>query len=228
MEAAAVVSSLHGNNDNPELLHGEITGLTIAAMYDVHSELGFGFLELVYKNALAVALRELGLRAWTKMCAMKSTITGSSSAATLLILSSSQRSMWRRRLLDRSTPRISNRRSTTRRRRSWKLCDQLRAHAAIQESGLLERASGEGRCSAETLGRPGTAFRFSGKAHAPISAAAAPPTHEAEHRQWTAELRRQRHAAAARSSGCRASGSRDSSAALLTAPASDQPRSTCP
>lgn len=50
------------NNDNPELLHGEITGLIIAAMYDVHNELGFGFLELVYKNALAVALRELGLR----------------------------------------------------------------------------------------------------------------------------------------------------------------------
>ena len=50
------------NNDNPELLHGEITGLILAAMYDVHNELGFGFLELVYKNALAVALRELGLR----------------------------------------------------------------------------------------------------------------------------------------------------------------------
>ena len=50
------------NYDNGELLHGEITGLIIAAMYDVHNELGFGFLDLVYKNALAVALRELGLR----------------------------------------------------------------------------------------------------------------------------------------------------------------------
>ena len=49
------------NNDYSELLHGEITGLILAAMYDVHNELGFGFLELVYKNALAVALRELGL-----------------------------------------------------------------------------------------------------------------------------------------------------------------------
>lgn len=49
------------NNDYSELLHGEITDLIIAAMYDVHNELGFGFLELVYKNALAVALRELGL-----------------------------------------------------------------------------------------------------------------------------------------------------------------------
>ena len=51
-----------GNHDNSALLHGEITGLIIAAMYDVHNELGFGFLELVYKNALAAALRELGLR----------------------------------------------------------------------------------------------------------------------------------------------------------------------
>jgi GxxExxY protein len=50
------------DNDNSELLHGEITGLILAAMYDVHNEVGFGFLELVYKNALAVALRELGLR----------------------------------------------------------------------------------------------------------------------------------------------------------------------
>ena len=50
------------NHDEGGLLHGEITGLILAAMYDVHNELGFGFLETVYKNALAVALRELGLR----------------------------------------------------------------------------------------------------------------------------------------------------------------------
>jgi GxxExxY protein len=50
------------NDDSGELLHGEITSLILAAMYDVHNELGFGFLELIYKNALAVALRELGLR----------------------------------------------------------------------------------------------------------------------------------------------------------------------
>ena len=50
------------NDDSGGLLHGEITGLILAAMCDVHNELGFGFLELVYKNALAVALRELGLR----------------------------------------------------------------------------------------------------------------------------------------------------------------------
>ena len=50
------------NNDADELLHSEITGKVIAAMYDVHDELGYGFLESVYKNALAVALRELGLR----------------------------------------------------------------------------------------------------------------------------------------------------------------------
>ena len=50
------------HNNVGEPLHGEITGKIIAAMYDVHNELGYGFLESIYKNAMAVALRELGLR----------------------------------------------------------------------------------------------------------------------------------------------------------------------
>ena len=80
--------------DNGDFLHGEITGLIIAAMYDVHNELGFGFLELVYKNALAVALRELGLRV-ERTWPMKSTITDFLSAAIPLI------SWWRRRSMSK-------------------------------------------------------------------------------------------------------------------------------
>jgi len=43
------------------LKHKELSEKIIAAAYDVHKELGHGFLEKVYKNALAVRLRELGL-----------------------------------------------------------------------------------------------------------------------------------------------------------------------
>lgn len=45
-----------------DLLHHDITRLIIQAFYQVHRELGFGFLETVYVNALCVLLRELGLR----------------------------------------------------------------------------------------------------------------------------------------------------------------------
>jgi GxxExxY protein len=42
--------------------HGEITEVIIGGMYTVHRKLGSGFLESVYKNALAVELRKLGWR----------------------------------------------------------------------------------------------------------------------------------------------------------------------
>jgi GxxExxY protein len=45
-----------------ELLHREITERVIGVFYDVHWELGFGFLESVYKNAMCYALEEAGLR----------------------------------------------------------------------------------------------------------------------------------------------------------------------
>jgi len=35
-----------------EYLHGEITEKVIKAFYKVYNELGFGFLEKVYENAL--------------------------------------------------------------------------------------------------------------------------------------------------------------------------------
>lgn len=41
-------------------LHSELTSAILNAFYHVHSELGFGFLEKVYENALAIELRERG------------------------------------------------------------------------------------------------------------------------------------------------------------------------
>jgi len=43
------------------LKHQELSKKIIAAAYNVHNELGNGFLEKVYKNALAVELEESGL-----------------------------------------------------------------------------------------------------------------------------------------------------------------------
>ena len=45
-----------------ELLHGEVTKQIIGAFFQVHYELGAGFLESVYANAMDIALRDLGLR----------------------------------------------------------------------------------------------------------------------------------------------------------------------
>ena len=41
--------------------HSELTELVIGTFYEVYSELGFGFLESVYRNALRLALMEKGL-----------------------------------------------------------------------------------------------------------------------------------------------------------------------
>ncbi len=43
------------------LKHEELSKKIIAAAYNVHKELGYGFLEKVYKNALAIELQEEGL-----------------------------------------------------------------------------------------------------------------------------------------------------------------------
>ncbi len=43
------------------LLHADTTGKIINAFYAVYDELGFGFLESVYRNAMVIELRELGL-----------------------------------------------------------------------------------------------------------------------------------------------------------------------
>lgn len=41
--------------------HSEITELIIKAFYTVYNTLGYGFLEKVYRNAMAIELRKLGL-----------------------------------------------------------------------------------------------------------------------------------------------------------------------
>jgi GxxExxY protein len=43
-----------------ELLHKELTEQILKAFYDVYNELGFGFLEKVYQNALYLELKSRG------------------------------------------------------------------------------------------------------------------------------------------------------------------------
>jgi GxxExxY protein len=43
-------------------LHEAVTGRVIGVFYDVYNELGYGFLESVYHEAIAVALEDAGLR----------------------------------------------------------------------------------------------------------------------------------------------------------------------
>jgi GxxExxY protein len=42
-------------------IHSELTDQILAVLYDVYNELGFGFLESVYRNALRFALTQKGL-----------------------------------------------------------------------------------------------------------------------------------------------------------------------
>jgi GxxExxY protein len=44
-----------------KFLHGEITQVIIQAFYKVYNELGYGFLEKVYENALFIELEKTGL-----------------------------------------------------------------------------------------------------------------------------------------------------------------------
>ena len=45
------------------LLHQDLTSLILKTFYEVYNELGFGFLEKVYQNALLIELRNKGLEA---------------------------------------------------------------------------------------------------------------------------------------------------------------------
>ncbi len=44
------------------LLHRDLTDSIIGVFYDVYNELGFGFLESVYEEAMVIALRDRGLQ----------------------------------------------------------------------------------------------------------------------------------------------------------------------
>jgi GxxExxY protein len=55
------VNSLVMNLLPPALKHSELTEKIIGVFYDVYNELGHGFLESTYAEALTVALEEIGL-----------------------------------------------------------------------------------------------------------------------------------------------------------------------
>jgi GxxExxY protein len=46
-----------------DLPHSEITEAIIGAAFEVHRALGYGFLEAVYRNAMAIELKERGFKA---------------------------------------------------------------------------------------------------------------------------------------------------------------------
>ncbi len=46
---------------NKEYKYSDITEKIIKAAYDVYNTLGYGFLEKVYENALAIELKEIGM-----------------------------------------------------------------------------------------------------------------------------------------------------------------------
>jgi GxxExxY protein len=47
--------------ENENYKHSELTKTIIGVFYDVYNELGFGFLESVYRNSLRIALADKGL-----------------------------------------------------------------------------------------------------------------------------------------------------------------------
>jgi GxxExxY protein len=52
-----------GSEKEPSYKHSDVTEKILAAFYRVVNTLGYGFLEKVYENALAIELRKMGLRA---------------------------------------------------------------------------------------------------------------------------------------------------------------------
>ncbi|HMD30630.1 MAG TPA: GxxExxY protein [Candidatus Acidoferrales bacterium] len=49
-------------NAGVRLLHAGLTEKVLGVFYDVYNELGHGFLESVYEEAMSIALRQAGLR----------------------------------------------------------------------------------------------------------------------------------------------------------------------
>jgi GxxExxY protein len=49
-------------NTSKQLIHGDLVGEIAGAAFEVHNELGYGFLEKVYENALLVELARRGLQ----------------------------------------------------------------------------------------------------------------------------------------------------------------------
>ena len=55
-------------NDSPILKHAGVTEKVLGAFFAVYNELGHGFLESVYRNALQLALKEAGLDVELERC----------------------------------------------------------------------------------------------------------------------------------------------------------------
>ncbi|MFI5211756.1 MAG: GxxExxY protein [Ignavibacteria bacterium] len=53
-----MTQNVQNRAENSTLLHEEITSVIIESFYIVYKKLGFGFLERVYQNALAIELRK--------------------------------------------------------------------------------------------------------------------------------------------------------------------------
>jgi GxxExxY protein len=47
---------------DPAYKHSELTETILGVFYSVYNELGYGFLESVYRNSLQMALREKGVK----------------------------------------------------------------------------------------------------------------------------------------------------------------------
>lgn len=56
------------DTDKAVLVDADLTDRVIGIFYAVYNELGSGFLESVYENALAMALREAGLAVQQQVC----------------------------------------------------------------------------------------------------------------------------------------------------------------
>ena len=52
------------NADVRRYKHEDVTKQIIGAFFEVYNELGYGFLETVYRNAMAVALNTMGLQVY--------------------------------------------------------------------------------------------------------------------------------------------------------------------
>jgi GxxExxY protein len=52
------------NTDGRRYAHDDLTRAIIGVFFEVYNELGFGFLESVYREAMSIALRTLGLQVY--------------------------------------------------------------------------------------------------------------------------------------------------------------------
>ncbi len=55
-----LIPKMNDSNVNEQFRHAELTKGIIGVFYEVYNELGHGFLESVYENSLAIALRAKG------------------------------------------------------------------------------------------------------------------------------------------------------------------------